>query len=130
MDDNEVITEVERRLLQKYEAMRTSAGGYENIPHNGLVQLCRLKDKNNDLFVRRTEAARAVIDLIARKVGLDPENYGLCLYYLDGDYEDSSPIVRKLDEWLDRSGDKVQLKRRIQELENENRVLRSVIGKP
>lgn len=89
--------------------------------------LCRIKDKSNDLFVRRYEAARAVIDIISRQVGIDPDTTGGSLYYpnLDG----SSDIAQRIEEWVSRSGDKAVLKKRVQELEQENLILRSLLQK-
>ena len=60
-------------------------------------------------------------------VGIDPENTGLWLYALDCD--GSSPIARKLEKYISRAGDKAKLKKRVDELENENRVLRSLLRK-
>jgi len=128
MNSTPIITEEELRLLQEYEGLKKDSRGYENLEKEALVLLCRLKDKNNDLFVRRYEAARAVIDLVARKVGFDPDNCGLSLYFPDEDEDGaSSPITRRIEEWVDRHGEKAQLKKRIQELETENNVLRSLI---
>jgi hypothetical protein len=86
--------------------------------------LCKLKDKTLALFDRRWHSAMEVIDLIARRIGIDPETSGLYLYGLiDGE----SPLAGKIDEYFDRSGDKVKLKRAIDDLERENAVLRSLI---
>ena len=67
----------------------------------------------------------AVIDIIAKQIGINPENCGFWLYApnVDG----TSPISERIENWLRRSGEKAQLKRRIQELESENAVLRSLI---
>ena len=100
---------------------------YEGFPAESLAMFCRMKDQSNDMFLRRTAAAQAVIDQLARIVGIDPENCGLVLYALD--YDGSSPIARKLEEYISRAGDKAKLKRRLDELENENRVLRSLLQK-
>lgn len=94
--------------------------------------LAKLKDRGTALYDKRWQAACEVIDIIARKVGIDPEKSGLCLYGVNWDSKTkiaSSHLADKIDEWFDRSGDKVKLKKRIGELENENQVLRSLIGK-
>lgn len=100
---------------------------YEGFPAESLAMFCRMKDQSNDMFLRRTAAAQVVIDQLARIVGIDPENTGLWLYTPDCD--GSSPIARKLEEYISRAGDKAKLKRRLDELENENRVLRSLLQK-
>ncbi|WP_298031604.1 hypothetical protein [uncultured Dysosmobacter sp.] len=100
---------------------------YDNLPAKALAMLCRLKDKSNDLYLKRVAAAQEVIDQLARIVGINMENSGLWLYTLD--YDGSSYIARKLEEYISRAGDKAKLKRRLDELENENRVLRSLLQK-
>lgn len=110
----------------------TSIEQYELLPQKALAILCGRKDDEIKRERTRTKAARDVIDTIAKKIGIDIENCGINLYvpyYTDDEGETVSDIGIKLDELLDRSGDKAQLKRRIQELENENRVLRSLIQK-
>lgn len=127
----ELITQEELEVLRKYRGIEKDQEGYDRLPMNALVLLCRLKDKNIDLFQRRYQAAKDVIDLVARRVGIDPENTGYWLYTPDGCEDGSgnqtSEIVRRMDEWISRSGEKAQLKRRIQELETENGVLRSLL---
>ncbi len=93
----------------------------------GLAQLCSIKDKNNSIFAARYEAARAVIDIIAREVGIDPEESGLWLYAPNED--GTTPISDRIKSWMDKSGEKAKLKRRLQELEQENAILRSVLQK-
>ncbi len=125
-----IITQEELDLLKKYDGIKRDLDKYAELPQNALVHLCVLKDKNVDLFTRRYNAACRVIDLIAQKVGFDPDNCGLWLYYPDeSEKGEDSPICRQIEEWLSRSGEKAQLKRRVQELEQENRVLRSLFGK-
>lgn len=94
--------------------------------------MARIKDKSTALYDKRWQAACEVIDIIALKVGIDPEKSGLYLYSVDWDSrtsEASSPLANKIDDWFDKGGDKVKLKKRIDELENENQVLRSLVGK-
>lgn len=121
-NEAEVLDRYEGTLAQKKDPHR-----YDTLPKEDLATLCRIKDKSNDLFVRRYEAARAVIDIISRQVGIDPDTTGMSLYYpkLDG----SSDIAQRIEEWVSRSGDKAILKKRVQELEQENLMLRSLILK-
>ena len=69
------------------------------------------------MFVRRYEAAREVIDVIARQVSIDPDTLGLSIYYPD--FDGSSVIARRIEEWVSSSGDKAMLKKRVRELEQE-----------
>lgn len=125
-----IINEEEIALLERMEG-RTgeskSPEEYMKCSKEGLAQLCCLKDKSNDLFMRRCEAAKEVIDIIARAVGINPEDSGFWLY---APYEDgTTPITDRIESWFSRSGEKAKLKRRIQELEQENAILRSLIQK-
>lgn len=128
--NNYIIDENEAKVLDRYEgtlAQKKDPHRYDTLPKEDLAMLCRIKDKSNDLFVRRYEAARAVIDIISRQVGIDPDTTGGSLYYpnLDG----SSDIAQRIEEWVSRSGDKAVLKKRVQELEQENLILRSLLQK-
>ncbi len=128
--NNYIIDENEAEVLDRYEgtlAQKKDPHRYDTLPKEDLAMLCRIKDKSNDLFVRRYEAARAVIDIISRQVGIDPDTSGLSLYYPDLD--GSSVIARRIEEWVSRSGDKAILKKRVQELEQENLILRSLLQK-
>lgn len=124
-----IIDEEEIELLDKYEGLKDISDDekYDNFTKEQLEVFCRLKDRTNNMFYKRTRAAREVIDMIAEKVGIDPGNTSFWLYAPD--YDDSSPILRIIDEWLSRRGEKAQLKRRVQELEQENALLRSLIQK-
>lgn len=109
--NNYIIDENEAEVLDRYEgtlAQKKDPHRYDTLPKEDLTMLCRIKDKSNDLFVRRYEAARAVIDIISRQVGIDPDTTGGSLYYpnLDG----SSDIAQRIEEWVSRSGDKAVLK--------------------
>lgn len=122
------ISEEEAALLDRYEgvmAQRKDPYRYDTFPAETLATFCRLKDRSNDIFVRRYQAAREVIDLIAAKVGIDPDDTDLWLY--SPDTGGSSPILLRIEEWFSRSGEKAQLKRRVQELTGENELLRSLI---
>ena len=77
------IDENEAEVLARYEgilAQKKDPHRYHTLPKDALALLCRTKDKSNDLFVRRYEAAREVIDIISRQVGIDPDTSGLSLY--------------------------------------------------
>lgn len=96
---------------------------YEEHTAEFLASLCRLKDRSFKIVRGGLEKAREVIDVIAKKVDL--EDKGLWLYGLiDG----KSRIADKMDEYFSRSGDKVKMKKRLDELENENNILRSLLG--
>lgn len=128
--NNYIIDENEAEVLDRYEgtlAQKKDPHRYDTLPKDDLALLCRIKDKSNDLFVRRYEAARAVIDIISRQVGIDPDTTGGSLYYpnLDG----SSDIAQRIEEWVNRSGDKAILKKKVQKLEQENLILRSLLQK-
>lgn len=128
--NNYIIDENEAEVLDRYEgtlAQKKDPHRYDTLPKEDLAMLCRIKDKSNDLFVRRYEAARAVIDIISRQVGIDPDTSGLSLYYPDLD--GSSIITRRIEEWVSRSGEKAVLKKRVRELEQENLTLRSLLQK-
>lgn len=128
--NNYIIDENEAEVLDRYEgtlAQKKDPHRYDTLPKEDLAMLCRIKDKSNDLFVRRYEAARAVIDIISRQVGIDPDTSGLSLYYPDLD--GSSIIARRIEEWVSRSGEKAVLKKRVRELEQENLTLRSLLQK-
>jgi hypothetical protein len=88
--------------------------------------LAKVKDQTTALYDKRWQSAKLVIDAIARRIGIDPETCGLYLYAPDNAAGESE-MLRRLDEYFDRSGDKVKLKRRIDELERENTILRSLV---
>lgn len=79
------------------------------------------------MFFKRYQAAKDVINLIAKLVGIDPENSGFWLYSPDAD--GTAIIVKRIEDWVSRSGEKAQLKKRVQELEQENAILRSLLQK-
>jgi hypothetical protein len=125
-----IINDAEIALLEKYEGTLSQTKDphrYDTFDKKTLAALCRLKDRSNDMFFKRYQAACEVIDIIAEQVGINPDNSGYWLYAPD--YDDSSPILRRIEEWISRSGEKAQLKRRVQELEQENAILRTLIHK-
>lgn len=132
MKDHEryIIDEREVELLDKYEgtmSQKKDTFRYDTFDKETLAGFCRMKDRSNDLFFKRYQAAREVIDIIAREVGIDPDDTGLWIYAPDAG--GGSPILNRIKEWVSRSGEKAQLKRRVLELERENAVLRSLIQK-
>lgn len=125
-----IICDEEVELLDKYEGTMSQTKDphrYDTFSKETLADFCRMKDRSNDMFFRRYKAAQEVIDLIAEQVGIDPENTGFWLYAPDID--GTSPIVKRMEDWLSRSGEKAKLKRKLQELEQENALLRSLIQK-
>ncbi|MCD8308863.1 MAG: hypothetical protein LUD19_03330 [Clostridia bacterium] len=132
MKENEryIISEEEITLLERYKgtmAQRKDPHRYDTFDRESLAAFCRMKDRSNDLYFRRTEAAREVIDLIARTVGIDPDDTDKFLYAPDID--GTTPIAKRIEEWVSRSGEKAQLKKRVQEMEKENSILRTLIHK-
>jgi hypothetical protein len=92
------------------------------------AEMCAFKDRTIALFDKRWQSARAVIDLIAAELEIDPENCGLNLYALkqvNGEFE--SPLVNEMRGWFDKSGDKAKLKKRIKELEAQIEALKAVL---
>lgn len=104
---------------------RDAAKEYEQLSKGTLALCCALKDYNLAQRDRRLASARAVIDDVAEVI--DWHDNGTSIYYMD--YDDRSALGRKIAEWADKSGEKVKLKRRVQELESENAILRSVLGR-
>lgn len=125
-----IINDAEIALLDKYEGTMSQTKDphrYNTFDKETLAALCKMKDRSNDMFFKRYQAAQEVIDIIAKQVGINPDNTGYWLYAPDCD--GSSPILRRIEEWISRSGEKAQLKRRVQELEQENAILRTLIHK-
>lgn len=122
-----VLTEEEMERLKGYpsEIELRDPNRYDFLPKD-MATMFLLKDQTIGLFERRFNAAKEVIDLAARRVGIDPGNTGFWLYSLDPN--GSSPIVAKMDEYFDRGGDKLKLKKRVDELEKETIYLRSIIA--
>lgn len=125
-----IINAEEIALLNQYDGIENQQSDpcrYDNFDKDSMAMFCRMKDRSNDLFIKRYQAAREVIDLIAKTVGINPADTSFWLYAPDID--GSSPIVGIIEEWVSRSGEKAQLKRKVKELEQENSVLRSLIQK-
>lgn len=101
-----------------------------NYTGDEYASMCRFKDKSTALFDKRWKSAKAVIDMVATEVGIDPEKCGLYLYSLTqvkGEFE--SPLITEMRKWFDKSGDKVKLKKRISELEAQVELLKSMLKK-
>lgn len=125
-----IINDAEIALLDKYEGTMSQTKDphrYNTFDKETLAALCKMKDRSNDMFFKRYQAAQEVIDIVAKQVGINPDNTGYWLYAPNCD--GSSPILRRIEEWISRSGEKAQLKRRVQELEQENAILRTLIQK-
>lgn len=125
-----IVDEREIELLDRYEGIMKQSKDpyrYDTFPKETLAEFCRMKDRTNDMFFRRYQGAQEVINIIAKQVGIDPQKSGFWLYApeLDG----TSPISKRIEEWVSRSGEKAKLKKRLQEIEQENRILRSLIQK-
>jgi hypothetical protein len=103
---------------------------YRNRTYTGkeFAEMCIMKDRLIALYDKRWQSARAVIDLIAAELEIDPENCGLNLYALkqvNGEFE--SPLVNEMRGWFDKSGDKAKLKKRIKDLEAQVDALRAAL---
>lgn len=125
-----IINDEEIKLLDRYEGtmnQRKDPHRYDTFSSDTLADFCRMKDRSNDMYFRRYQAAKDVIDLVAKQVNIDPDNTSFWLYAPDCD--GSSPIIHKIEEYFSRSGEKVKLKKRIDELEKENALLRSLLQK-
>lgn len=128
MKERYIIDEREVGLLDKYEGTMSQTKDphrYDSFEKETLARFCRMKDRSNDMFFRRYQAARDVIDLIAKEVGIDPDSTGFWLYSPEAD--GGSPILNRINNWVSRRGEKAQLKKKLQELEQENAILRSLI---
>lgn len=123
-----IVNEQELELLKQYEgimAQKNDKYRYDSFEKDTLVRFCLMKDRSNDLYFRRYQAARDVIDMVAKEVGIDPENTSLWLYAPDAD--GGTPILNRIKEWVSRSGEKAQLKKKLHDLEQENAFLRTLI---
>jgi len=106
---------------------------YENLketPLTSFAQMAKFKDRNAALFDKRWQAACEVIDVIAKKLGFSEEDLGLHLYgvTLDADTKTATcNLADEMDKFFNKSGDKVKLKKRIDELEKENQLLRDML---
>jgi hypothetical protein len=92
------------------------------------ADMCAFKDKSIAMFDKRWKSAKAVIDLIAAEVNIDPEDCGVYLYALTQSKENfESPLVAEMRTWFDKSGDKAKLKKQIKDLEAQVDALRAAL---
>lgn len=92
-----IVDEREIDLLDRYEgtmSQRKDPHRYNTFDKETLAVLCKMKDRSNDMFFRRYQAAQEVIDIIAKQVGINPDNTGYWLYAPDCD--GSSPTCKTL----------------------------------
>lgn len=111
------------RLADYYDKLRD-----KTYTGDDYANMCAFKDKSTALYDKRWKSAKSVIDLIASEIDINPEKCGLYLYALNqrcGEFE--SPLVNKIREWFDKSGEKVKLKKRISELETQVALPRSAL---
>ena len=123
-----IVTDEELALLERYDGiLRQTKDPYrfDSFDKDSLISSLVMSERTSDIFEKRYAAAKDVIDMIASHVGIDPDSCGFWLYAPDAD--GSSPILRRIEEWFSRSGEKAKIKRRLQELEEENAFLKSLI---
>lgn len=107
------------------EPLEREEEDYSQLSAEALARLCGMKDRTLKQYARRLVNARDVIDLVTEFLQI--KDKGLCLYEV---YEDGTAVVlEELRKYIEKGGDKVKMKKRISELENENAILRSLIGK-
>lgn len=115
---------------EKYEIAKSPKGFdefsnlHKDFTREQILGFYFMRTRLCKVFMQRVEDAREVIDLIAEE--MDLTDSGRYLYApIDGE----TPIVEKIRQYLDRGGDKVKLKKRVDELEKENSILRGLLGK-
>ena len=123
-----IVTDEELALLERYDGIirqKKDPYRFDSFNKDSLTTFLVMSERTSDMFQKRYAAAKDVIDMIANHVGIDPDSCGFWLYAPDTD--GSSPIIRRIEEWFSRSGEKAKIKRRLQELEEENAFLKSLI---
>jgi hypothetical protein len=107
---------------------------YENINLRSEIDevtvraMLRLKDNMTARFWKQWMTAKKLIDGIIDFAGIETKGNRDDLDPIYWPYADGgSELLEKLQSWFDRSGDKVRLKKRISELEQENSILRSLV---
>lgn len=98
---------------------------YDNFSVNALAEFCIMKDRTLRQYAKRIVEAYDVIDLIAEYIGIADKGLSLYEVYDDG----TTPLMTEIKKYLNNGGDKIKLKKRVAELENENAVLKSLIIK-
>ncbi len=109
-------------LAQYPKTLEEFAADMAGLTQEQLTGICYLRTQTCKIFMQRLEEAREVIDLVAEEIDMTDSGR-----YLYGAPDGESALVEKIRQYLDRGGDKVKLKRRIDELEKENAVLRSLL---
>lgn len=96
-----IINDEEIKLLDRYEGTMNQYEDphrYDTFSAETLTAFCRMKDRSNDMYSRRYQAARDVIDLVAKQVNINPDNTSFWIYAPDCD--GSSPIIHKIEEYF------------------------------
>lgn len=113
------------RSAEYYDRIRSE----DNYTGDQYADMCAFKDRTIALYDKRWQSARAVIDLVGAEIDIGPATCGLHLYGLvqckSGVFE--SPLATRIQEWFDKSGQKVKLKRRVSELEQQLDALRNAL---
>jgi hypothetical protein len=102
--------------------MNNTVKNYDNLSKEDLVVLLRATNRTADIFQRRITERSEVIYEIAKYVGVND-----CEYIYGLDDKGNSPLLDKMKNWFDNSGDKAKLKKKVEELENEIEVLKKYI---
>ncbi len=121
------LTEIMKKALEESNKISHWNKEDEWYASNGVnwTDACKLKDRAIALFDVRWQSVKQVIDLIAEELGI--ANKG---HYLYGPgIDDQHPIIDEIRKYVSRAGNKAEMKKKIAELENENAVLRSLVGK-
>ena len=106
------------------EVTKAELQKYMRLDKENLSASLVLKDQLNSKLKEQVAEREAVIDAIAEYLGL--QDKGLVFYNgLSG----KNRLLDEIKDYLSKRGDKVKLKKRIAELENENSVLRTLIQK-
>lgn len=98
---------------------------YDNFCTEALVRFCIMKDKTLRQYAKKIVEAYDVIDLVAEYIGIVDKGLSLYEVYDDG----TTPLLTEIKKYLNNGGDKIKLKKRVAELENENMVLKSLVNK-
>jgi hypothetical protein len=112
----------------KYKTYTEEAEGrdWESFDKAFLITMLRVKSNTIDIFKARWLTARKTIENIARTVDVDPKTTGYEIY-LDGEDGGSGFLCERIKSYFDTRGDKVKMKRQIEELEKEVEYLRRAL---
>lgn len=100
-------------------------GFYDSYAPAEFARFAQYKDRTISMYDRRWQSAKAVIDLVAQEVFIDPDTTNVSLYGLRSD--GSAHLVDAIRRWSDKSGDKAKLKKRVAELENQVEMLKQML---